>query len=256
MGSRLQGKVVAITGAGSGMGAAAARAMSAEGASVAVLDYNLAAAEEVAQSIREAGGASTAVAVDVRDREQVRAALDTVVTTFGRLNVMVNNAGISAKVPFMETTEDDFRRLHDVNVLGVFIGMQEAARIMIAQGGGGSIINASSVTARQANADFAAYAASKFAVRSLVQSGARALAQHGIVVTGYAPGIVDTPLWRANYDSEEARLAALEVYEKRIPAGRLSTPEDVAPIIVFLASDDAAYTTGQVVAVDGGLEMV
>lgn len=256
MGSRLQGKVIAITGAGSGMGAAAARAMSVEGAAVAVLDYNLAAAEEVAQSIREAGGAALAVAVDVRDREQMRAALDSVVSWLGRLDVMVNNAGISAKLPFMETTDDDFRRLHDVNVMGVFIGMQEAARIMIAQGDGGAIINACSVAARQANADFAAYAASKFAVRSLVQSGARALAQHGIVVTGYAPGIVDTPLWRRNFDSEEARLAALDGYERRIPAGRLSTPEDVAPVIVFLASADAAYTTGQVVAVDGGLEMV
>lgn len=256
MGSRLQGTVVAITGAGSGMGAATARAMSDEGAKLGILDYDLAAAEAVASSIRDAGGDAVAVGVDVRDREQMSAALAAVVAAHGRLDVMVNNAGISAKLPFMETTEDDFRRLHDVNVIGVLIGMQEAAKIFIEQGGGGKIIVACSVAARQANAEFAAYAASKFAARSLVQSGARALAPYRTVVTGYAPGIVDTPLWRGNFDSEEARLAALERYEERIPAGRLSMPEDVAPVIVFLASSDADYMTGQVVAVDGGLEMV
>jgi meso-butanediol dehydrogenase/(S,S)-butanediol dehydrogenase/diacetyl reductase len=256
MGTRLSDKVIAITGAGSGMGAASARAASEEGAKVALLDHDLAAAEAVADSIRQSGGRAIAVKVDVRDRAEVTSALAAVTAEFGRLDVMVNNAGISAKVPFLQTTEDDIRRVHDVNVIGVFIGMQEAARIFIAQGGGGKIINACSVAARQANADFSAYAASKFAVRSLVQSGARALAEHGIVVTGFAPGVVDTPLWRRNFASDEARESALKAYEQRIPAGRLSVPEDVAPVVVFLASDDANYTTGQVIAVDGGLEMV
>lgn len=256
MGNRLQGATIAITGAGSGMGAAFAIAMAREGANIGVLDYDGDGAERVAEAIRAEGGHALSARTDVRDRAGVQDALHGLVERFGRLDVMFNNAGVGLKLPFLDTTEDDIRRLHDVNVVGVLIGMQEAAKIFIAQGGGGKIVNTCSVASRQANADFSAYAASKFAVRSLVQSGARSLAQHGIVVTGFSPGIVDTPLWRSNFPDDAARDAALEAYAQRIPAGRVSTPDDIVPVAVFLASHDSDYTTGQVVAVDGGLEMV
>ncbi|MCA1307845.1 SDR family oxidoreductase [Microbacterium esteraromaticum] len=256
MEGRVEGKVVALTGGGSGVGAASARALAAEGARVAILDYDADAAQAVASAIRAAGGEAMALEVDVRSRGDVRRALSATTERYGRLDVMANIAGISFRRDFLETTEDDFRRLYEVNVVGVMIGMQEAARIFIAQGGGGKIITACSTASRQANAPFSAYAASKFAAHSLVQSGARALAEHGIVVTGFAPGIVDTPLWRANFDDDAAREAALDEYGRRIPAGRVSTPEDIAPMVVFLASSGADYSTGQVFPVDGGLVMV
>lgn len=257
MSQRLTDTVIAITGGGSGIGAAFATAMAADGGRIGVLDFNIEAAEQVAANIRESGGEAIAVGVDVRNREEVRTALERVRTEFGQLNVLFNNAGITQSKPFLDTTEDDFRKLHEVNVLGVLIGMQEAAKIMIEQGTGGRIVNTCSVAARQANATFSSYAASKFAVRSLVQSGARALAEHGIVVTGFAPGVVDTPLWRQSIgDSEDARAKALADYSARIPAGRVSTPEDLVPVGLFLASRDSDYTTGQVVAVDGGLTIV
>lgn len=257
MSQRLAGTVIAITGGGSGIGAAFAHAMAREGARIGVLDFNPAGAEAVAASIRHAGGEAIALEVDVRDRAGLRAALERVRDEHGRFDVMFNNAGISQGKPFMETTEDDFRALHEVNVLGVLIGMQEAARILIEQGEGGRIVNTCSIAARQANAGYSAYAASKFAVRSLVQSGARALAEHGITVTGFAPGVVDTPLWRRSLgDSEERRLQAFAEYEAKIPAGRVSTPEDIVPVGIFLASAESNYTTGQVVAIDGGMTMV
>lgn len=257
MSLRLADTVIAITGSSSGIGAAFAEAMAQQGGRIGLLDYSIAQAEEVAARIRAAGGEAIAVEVDVRDRDAMRRALETVRDTFGGLDVMFNNAGISHTKPFLDATEEDFLQLHGVNVLGVLIGMQEAAKIMIELGTPGRIVNTCSIAGRQANANFAAYAASKAAVFSLVQSGARALASNNIVVTGFAPGIVDTPLWRRSIgDSEEAREKAFRDYEQRIPAGRVSTPEDIVPVGIFLASADSNYSTGQVVAVDGGMVMV
>lgn len=257
MTSRLADTTIAITGGASGIGAAFARSMAAAGAAIGILDFNLDLAEEVAAGIRATGGKALAVAVDVRDRETLRTALGRVREEFGTLDVMFNNAGIAQTKPFLETTEEDFRRLHEVNVLGTLIGMQEAAKIMIEQGTGGRIVNTCSIAARQANAEYSSYAASKFAVRSLVQSGARALAAHGITVTGFAPGIVDTPLWRRSLGDDPAAVEeAFRTYETKIPAGRVSTPEDIVPIGLFLASAESAHSTGQVFPVDGGMVMV
>lgn len=257
MGERLTGKVIVVSGGGSGIGRAFCLAFAEEGARVGVLDRSEAQAQETAAEIQAAGGEAIAVVADVADRAQVRAALAEVVDRFGQLNVIFNNAGITLSKDFLATTEDDMRRLHDVNVLGVLIGTQEAAEIFRRQGGGGKVVNTCSVAGRQASAMFAAYAASKFAVNGLTQAAARALAADGIVVTGFAPGIVDTPLWRASLgDSPEDRAAAFEAYSTRIPAGRVSTPNDLVPVGIFLASDDSNYSTGQIVAVDGGMQMV
>ncbi|WP_151772526.1 SDR family NAD(P)-dependent oxidoreductase [Streptomyces abyssomicinicus] len=253
MSPRLTGRVIAVTGAGSGLGAGFARALAREGAHVAVLDIDGSAIEATVEDIVDAGGTASGHHADVRSREQVATALHAAVAVHGRLDVMINNAGISIRKPFMETTEDDFRRIHDINVTGVLVGMQEAARVFLEQGGGGKIINLCSAASRKAGPDFSAYAASKFAVLSLVQSGARALAGHGITVNGIAPGVIDTGLW----DSVTDRTAALmDQYAHTIPLGRVSTAEDLAPTAVFLSAPDSDYMTGQVVAVDGGMQMV
>lgn len=257
MGERLAGKVIIVTGGGSGIGQAFCLAFAEHGAAIGVLDRNTEQAEETAALVTQAGGRALALTANVADREQMRAAFDLVVREFGKLDVVFNNAGITLAKDFLETTEEDMRRLYDVNVLGVLIGTQEAAAIFRRQGSGGKVVNTCSIASRQASAAFAAYASSKFAVHALTQASARALADDGIVVVGFAPGIVDTPLWRASLgDSPEERTEALAAYNSRIPAGRVSTPADIVPVGLFLASDDSNYTTGQIVAVDGGMQMV
>lgn len=257
MGQRLKDRTIVVTGGGSGIGAAFCDAFAREGAKVVVLDHDETAAQAVAARIETGGGVAMAIGADVTDRPAMRAGFERAAAALGGLDVVFNNAGISLTKDFMDTTEDDVRRLHEVNVLGVLIGTQEAARVFATQGGGGKVVNTCSVAGRQARPAYAAYAASKFAVHALTQSAARALAPQGTVVTGFAPGIVDTPLWRATLgDSPEARATAFAAYAERIPAGRVSTPDDLVGVGIFLASSDSDYTTGQVVAVDGGLEMV
>lgn len=171
---------VAITGAGNGIGAAIARALASAGARVGVADINADAAAKVAEDITQAGGAAMPLQLDVADRESVAAALAQLVETFGDLNVFFNNAGISREIPFLEQTEGDWELTHRVNVIGTLVCTQEAAKVMIAAGRGGKIIDTTSITARNANPSFAHYAASKAAVSSLIQSSAKALAPHEI----------------------------------------------------------------------------
>jgi meso-butanediol dehydrogenase / (S,S)-butanediol dehydrogenase / diacetyl reductase len=192
----MKGKVVIVTGAGRGIGAAIASDLAANGASVVIADLNPTAAEGVAAAIAQTGGNALAVRVDVSDRASTRRAIEETVSRFGRLDVMFNNAGISQTCPFLEVTEADFRRIMDINGLGVLIGTQEAARQMIAQGGGGKIINTASIAGKQGYPLFAHYCASKFAVVALTQAAARALAEHRINVNCFAPGVVATELWQ------------------------------------------------------------
>jgi len=246
---------IAVTGAASGLGRAFALAYAAEGAAVAVADLDLAGAEAVGDRIEADGGAALALRMDVTDRQSVRTGLAEVRDRFGRLDVMVNNAGISASQPLLEVTGEDWMRQLRVNGLGTLIGMQEAARIMIEQGGG-RIIDVTSVAARRSAPTFAPYAASKAAVSSLIQSGARALAPHGITVMGLAPGIVDTGLWDGMDADADARARRLAGYAAGILVGRVSTPDDLVGTAVFLASPASAYLTGQVVMADGGMVLV
>ncbi|MCG2623056.1 SDR family oxidoreductase [Arthrobacter sp. I2-34] len=256
MSRRLEGRTIIVTGAGSGIGACFAAGFAAEGASVGVLDRDLEPAQQVASDIAEAGGSCIAVPADVTDQLAVRDAFSTVRDSFGRLDAVFNNAGITFNSPFLETSAEDFRRLHEVNVLGVVIGMQEAARIFMQDGRSGKIVNTCSVASRRANANFAAYAASKFAVHALVQSGARSLAEHRITVNGFAPGIVDTALWDAQASTRAARSALFDKYGETIPIGRTAVPADLLPTGIYLAGNDSDYMTGQVVMIDGGIEMV
>ncbi len=252
--ARLRNRVAIVTGAGSGIGAAVAAGLAHEGAAVVIADVALEHAEQQAESIRAGGGDAAAIRVDVRERAEQRAAVELAVSRFGRLDVMFNNAGINEPQPFLELDEQTWHTTLDVNALGVLIGMQEAAKQFISQGGGGKIVNTTSAGARLGLPYGAAYAASKYAVHALVQSGARALARYDITVAGIAPGIVDTPLW----DAPSGRLSRDEVIERYtapVIRGRAATPADIVPTAVFLASSDSDYFTGQVIMIDGGLAL-
>lgn len=255
----VSGKSIIVTGAGRGIGAAIARDLAANGASVCVADLNIEAAETVAAGI---GKAAIAAHVDVADRASTKALIARTVAAFGKLDVMFNNAGISQTCPFMEVTEADWRRIMDVNGLGVLIGTQEAARQMQAQGTGGKIINTASIAAKQGYPLFAHYCASKFAVAALTQAAARALAADRITVNAFAPGVVRTELWE-QLDREFMALGltsapdqAINEFSQSILLGRASAPEDITGVTTFLASSASDYVTGQTYMVDGGMVLL
>ncbi|WP_066517553.1 SDR family NAD(P)-dependent oxidoreductase [Curtobacterium ammoniigenes] len=259
MSGRVAGKTIVVTGAGSGIGAAIARGLAAEGANVVLADLNDAAADAVAASIAEAGGASLAVRVDVTDRRTVREAVARTVDRFGRVDVWFNNAGMNAPMPFLDITEENFERIMRVNAVGVLVGIQEAARQFIAQRGGGKVINTASIAGRTGFPSFAPYSASKAAVISLTQAAARDLAPHGITVNGFAPGVVATPLW-TQLDADLAAMGAADAgfdsMTSDILLGRAAQPEDIVPTAVFLAASDSDYITGQIIPIEGGMILV
>jgi len=259
---RARGRTVLVTGAGQGMGAGIARALAAEGANVAVGDVNVAAADAVAATLRDEGRPAISIGMDVTKRADVRAAIAETVRQFGRLDVMFNNAGLNKPMQFLDVTEENWNLVMDVNALGVLIGTQEAAKQMIAQGGGGKIVNTASIASRQGYAEFVPYCASKFAVVAIIQAGARALAGDHITVNGFAPGVVKTPLW-AQLDKDMVDIHAAEKEGDAFAAfasgallGRAAQVADVVPTAVFLASADSDFITGQVMAIDGGMVLV
>jgi meso-butanediol dehydrogenase / (S,S)-butanediol dehydrogenase / diacetyl reductase len=258
MPGRVQDRVAIVTGGAQGIGAGISRALAAEGARVVVADLDGRRAQATAKAIDRG---AIAVEVDVSDRASVQAMIARAVEAFGELNVIFNNAGISKPEKFLDITEDSWNRIMRVNGLGVLIAMQEAARRFIEQGGGGKIVNTASIAAREGFPDFAHYCASKSAVVSMIQSGAREWAEHGITVNGFAPGVVDTPLWE-DLDRELAERdklapgAAIEEFSAGILMGRRATPEDIAPTALFLACGDSDYMTGQVIMIDGGMVLV
>jgi meso-butanediol dehydrogenase/(S,S)-butanediol dehydrogenase/diacetyl reductase len=256
---KLDGRSVVITGAARGIGAGVARRLAAEGASVTVADLDAEGAERVAAELRDAGDVGIGVGVDVGDRDSFRAALGDAVAEFGRLDALFNNAGISKTQHFLEVSEEDFNRIMRVNGLGVLFGMQEAAEIYRRQGGGGKIVNTASIAGKEGFPLFPAYCASKAAVVSLTQSGARDLAGEGITVNAFCPGVVTTELWdQLDEDSRkvgetEREGQLIEEFSEGILLGRASTPEDIGGLAVFLASADSDYITGQSINVDGGM---
>jgi meso-butanediol dehydrogenase/(S,S)-butanediol dehydrogenase/diacetyl reductase len=188
--------------------------------------------------------------------------IDQTVAAFGRLDVMFNNAGVNKPMNFMDVTEENWSFIMDINGLGCLIGMQEAARQMIAQGGGGKIVNTASIASRQGFAKVAPYCASKWAVVSLTQSGARDLAKHDITVTGFAPGVVATEMWEQvdrdlmDIGAAERQGQAMEEFSSEILKGRVARPEDITGTTTFLASRASDYMTGQIVMIDGGMTLV
>ena len=259
VGGRLQGRTCLITGAARGIGLGIAQRLAAEGAAVAIADVNADGARAAADEISQTGGQALGLGVDVTDRAATRAAVRAVTGEWGRLDVMFNNAGISQTKRFLDIEEAEIERILRVNVVGVLIGTQEAAKQMIEQGGGGKIVNTASIAGKQGFPLFAHYCASKFGVVALTQAAARALAEHRITVNAFCPGVVATDLWQ-QLDSEFLQLGetqragqALEDFGAGILLGHVSTPDDVAGLAAFLASADSDYITGQSIQVDGGM---
>ena len=262
MGDRLKGRNIVVPGAGSGIGAGVAADLADNGANVVVADINVENGAKVADRISKAGGMVVAVPVDVSNRESIKKMIAETVEAFGSLDVMFNNAGIIQTASYLEITEADWKRLMDVNGLGVLMGTQEAAKQMIAQGGGGKIINTASIGAKQGYPQFAHYCASKFAVAALTQAAARAFAEHKITVNCFGPGVVHTALWdQLNREFMEKGISskpdqAINDFSTDILLGRYSTPRDIVGVTTFLASSDADYITGQTVMVDGGMVLI
>jgi meso-butanediol dehydrogenase/(S,S)-butanediol dehydrogenase/diacetyl reductase len=263
---RVSGRCCIVTGAARGIGRAIGEALLDEGAHVCFADINGDQVEAVAEANRgraEKTGAGVIWAqVDVTRRKQVREMIDKTATEFGQVDVKFNNAGVNKPMNFLDVTEENWNFVMGVNGLGCLIGMQEAARQMIAQGSGGKIINTASIASRQGFDNVAPYCASKWAVVSLTQSGARDLAKHNITVTGFAPGVVDTEMWeQVDQDLMQIGAAqhpgqAMEEFSADILRGRVATPADITGTTTFLASSDSDYMTGQIVMIDGGMTLV
>jgi NAD(P)-dependent dehydrogenase (short-subunit alcohol dehydrogenase family) len=247
----MSGRAVIVTGAGSGIGQATARAFSEVGDRVVVADYDAGAASDTAAELRRAGGDSLAVTVDVSDRVQVRRMVGSTVEAFGRLDIIVNNAGFGVAADVVETTEADLDRTLDVNVKGVFFGCQEAIPAML-EGGGGIIVNISSAAALAAVERRAAYIASKGAVIALTRSIAIDFMRRGIRCNCIAPGTVDSPwVGRIVGGQPDPAVARAKMVERQ-PLGRLGRPEEIARAVLYLASPDADFVHGTCLVVDGG----
>lgn len=245
---RLAGKVAVITGAARGIGRACAERFLREGAKLVLADI---AVEELTRTVDalEADGEVVGVAVDVTKPAEIERLMAAAVACFGRIDIMLNNAGIARNQSFLDIAEADFDAVIGVNLKGAFLGAQAAARQMVAQGGGGVIINMSSVNALLANPNLATYAISKGGMNQLTSVAAIALAPHGIRVVGIGPGTILTEMVAtAIFSSDEARRAVLS----RTPIGRCGEPAEIAAVAAFLASDDASYITGQTIYPDGG----
>jgi sorbitol-6-phosphate 2-dehydrogenase len=259
--SKLVDRVALVTGAGQGLGEALARRLAAEGCRVAVLDLNAEAAERVAAALRETGAQALGLAASVTSEEEVAAAFRQTVETFGRLDILVSNAGVLKAHDVQEFPLSDWRLVLDVNLTGYFLCAREAARLMAAQRSG-AIIQINSKSGKKGSFRNSAYAASKFGGIGLTQSLALDLAPYGVRVNAVCPGnLLDGTLWQQSLYEQYAKkwgLTPEEVrkkYEDQVPLGRGCRYEDVANVVVFLAGDDSSYMTGQALNVTGGQQL-
>lgn len=247
MTERLAGRTAIVTGSSAGIGAAIAKRFAEEGANVVTNSRSLERAEQTASEIREAGGTAIAVEADVTDYEAVESLVDTAVAEFGRLDVMVNNAGLTRIGPAEEIDPADWRTAIDVDLTGVFFGAQLAGRQMIEQDAGGSILNVSSMMGEQGLVKRAPYCAAKAGVNNLTRTLAVEWAQHDIYVNALAPGFIKTDITdqtqsSADYTDEDIR--------DRTPLGRYGTHEEMATCATFLVGRDH-YVTGEILRADG-----
>jgi NAD(P)-dependent dehydrogenase (short-subunit alcohol dehydrogenase family) len=240
--------VVLITGALTGIGRATAFAFARQGARLVVSGRREAEGEDLAGALRDLGVEAAFIRADVRHEAEVAALVDGAVARFGRLDVAVNNAGTEGRPgPLTEQTPESYAATFDTNVLGVLLSLKHELRVLQAQGSG-SIINISSVLGRVGAAGASVYAASKFAVEGLTKAAALEAAPHGVRVNAVAPGPIDTGM----LDRFTGSPAAKQGFGASLPLGRIGVPDEIAAAILFLASDAAAFVTGQSLAVDGG----
>ncbi len=250
MAEDLEGKVAVVTGGNSGIGKAVVLALAAKGARV-VIDYvaDEQATEDLERQIAGLGEMSVGVEADVSKVDDLQRMVDTAVSTYGRLDIMVNNAGIETRTSVLDTTEVQFEKVMAVNLKSAFFGTQLAAKQMIKQGGGGRIINMTSVHEDWPMPGNTPYCLSKGGMRMLTRTAGVELAPHNVLVVGVGPGAVNTPI-NAQTVNDPAALAKLD---SAIPIGRLAEPEEIASVVAFLAGDGASYVTATTIFADGGI---
>ncbi|OEH93928.1 beta-ketoacyl-ACP reductase [Bacillus solimangrovi] len=244
---RLQGKVAIVTGAGQGIGEATAKKFAKEGAKVVVVDLNEHGINSTVDAINKDNGEAIGIVVDVTNREQVQAMIERTVEQYGKLDSVVNNAGITADSTLAKMTDEQWENVIDVNLKGVYLVGQAAAKQMKEQGFGGTILNASSVVGLYGNYGQTNYAASKWGVIGMTKTWAKELGKDKIRSNAVAPGFIQTPMVEKMPEKVVAAMKA------RAALGILGEPEDIANAYVFLASDDARFITGAVLSVDGGM---
>ena len=246
---RLQGKVAFITGAGSGIGRGMALRFAEEGADIGCFDLSIETAEETADLVRDLGQEATTFEGDVRESGDLVSGVEKTVSELGDLWVACANAGINAAGTILTLTEEDWQRVIDVNLTGVFLTCQAAARQMVKQGKGGRIISTASVAAEKGFAGLIPYGATKAGVRMMTRSMAQELAEHKITVNSIGPGLIATNFGGGNFRDPE--------YQKQqasaIPLGRIGEATDVSAMAAFIASDDGEYATGSYFLIDGGM---
>ncbi len=242
---RLAGKISIITGAARGIGHATAKKFAREGAKVVVCDLDQTAVDAAVHEVRQAGGEAHGFVVDVTDPVSIRAMVDAVMQRYGRIDVLVNNAGIVQDAQLLKMREDQFDRVIDVNLKGTYNCTKAMAAIMVEQGSG-VILNASSIVGIYGNFGQTNYAASKFGVIGMVKTWARELGRKGVRANAVCPGFVETSIISSIPEK------VLEAMKARVPLGRLAKPEEIANTYAFLASDEASYINGAVIEVSGG----
>lgn len=251
---RFQGKTVIVTGGAGGIGGATCRRFASEGAKVAVFDMNLKAAQKVADAIKAAGGQAAAFQCDITSREQVDAAVAGTEAQLGPVDVLVNNAGWDVFKPFVKTNPGEWAKLIDINLTGA-LHMLHAVLPGMAERKSGHIVNVASDAARGGSSGEAVYSACKGGLVALSKTLAREHARHGINVNVVCPGPTDTALLAGVAEGARDPAKLIEAFKSAIPMGRLGQPDDLASAIAFFGSDDAAFITGQVISVSGGLTM-
>ncbi|WP_207369269.1 acetoin reductase [Heyndrickxia coagulans] len=252
-------KVAIVTGSAGGLGKGIAERLCSDGFSVVVHDINEQLLNETVNEFKNKGYDVIGVKGDVSKRNDQFNLVKKGVEKFGHLDVFVNNAGIDAVSPFLEITEEQLNKLFSINVNGVVFGTQAAAEQFISQKSKGKIINACSIAGHEAYEMLGTYSATKHAVKSFTHSAAKELAKYQITVNAYCPGVAKTKMWdrideeMVKYSDDLKPGEAFEKFSSEIALGRYQTPEDVANLVSFLASDDADYITGQAILTDGGL---
>ncbi|NLR75974.1 3-oxoacyl-ACP reductase FabG [Leeia aquatica] len=245
---RLQGKVSIITGAANGIGRATAVKFAAEGAKVVACDLNTAALATLVDEIKAAGGEAISFPVDVTNKEQIAAMVSGTVSAYGRIDTLVNNAGIVMDARLQKMTEEQFDKVIDINLKGVYNCTKAVVDLMVEQGSG-VILNASSIVGLTGNFGQTNYAAAKFGVIGFTKTWMRELGRKGIRVNAVCPGFIDTTILK---DMPEKVISAME---EKVPMGRLGKPEEIANVYAFLASDEASYMNGAVLEVTGGVTL-